>query len=49
MSSLAVRTSEPAHATPVRTIIYLVMDVHKDSITVAVLPASAKEPTRVER
>jgi transposase len=32
-----------------RSIIYLGMDVHKDSITVAVLPASAKVPTRVER
>jgi transposase len=29
--------------------IYLGMDVHKDSITVAVLPAGAAAPTRVER
>jgi hypothetical protein len=25
------------------------MDVHKDSITIAVLPAGAKTPTRLER
>src|SRR5829696_9075606 len=31
------------------SIIYLVMDVHKDSITIAVLPAAAKSPTRLER
>ena len=29
--------------------IYLGMDVHKDSITIAVLPASAKAPTRMDR
>jgi len=29
--------------------IYLGMDVHKDSITIAVLPAAAKTPTRMER
>ncbi|MCY7378689.1 MAG: transposase [Gemmatimonadaceae bacterium] len=51
MSSLAVRTSKPALATPTpaRTIIHLGMDVHKDSITIAVLPHGAKAPTRVER
>ena len=43
MSSLAV---VPVVA---RSIIYLGMDVHKDSITVAVLPATAKAPTRLER
>ncbi len=32
-----------------RSMIYLGMDVHKDSITIAVLPASAKTPTRLER
>ena len=43
MSSLAA-------AVPVaRTIIYLGMDVHKDSITIAILPEIAKAPTRVER
>jgi len=31
------------------SIIYLGMDVHKDSITIAVLPATAKTPTRLER
>ena len=35
--------------TAARSIIYLGMDVHKDSITIAVLPASAKTATRVER
>ena len=29
--------------------IYLGMDVHKDSITIAVLPQSAKTPTRLEK
>jgi hypothetical protein len=29
--------------------IYLGMDVHKDSITIAVLPASAKMPTRLDK
>lgn len=32
-----------------RSIIYLGMDVHKDSITIAVLPTEAKAPTRLER
>ena len=32
-----------------RSIIYLGMDVHKDSITIAVLPAAARTPTRLER
>src|SRR5215216_1120567 len=31
------------------SIIYVGMDVHKDSITIAVLPATAKSPTRLER
>ncbi|CAN5880930.1 hypothetical protein BH11GEM2_BH11GEM2_08380 [soil metagenome] len=50
MSSLAVRTSEltPATPMPARTIIYLGMDVHKDSITIAVLLGAAKAPTRLE-
>ncbi len=50
MSSLALRTAAPTPATPtpVRTIISLGMDVHKDSITIAVLPERAKAPTRVE-
>lgn len=43
MSSLAV---VPVAA---RSIIYLETDVHKDSITIAVLPAMAKAPTRLER
>src|SRR5450759_2452750 len=37
-------------ATPaIRPIIYLGMDVHKESITIAVLPAAAKTPTRIEK
>lgn len=32
-----------------RSIIYLGLDVHKDSITIALLPGSAKAPTRVDR
>ena len=43
-------SSSPAAAVPVaRSMIYLGMDVHKDSITIAVLPAAAKAPTRLER
>ena len=30
-------------------IIYVGMDGHKDSLTLAVIPASAKHPTRLER
>ena len=44
MSSLA-----PAVPLAARSIIYLGMDVHKDSITIAVLPQVAKAPTRLER
>lgn len=36
-------------STIVRPIIYLGLDVHKDSITIAMLPSGAKTPTRVER
>jgi transposase len=32
-----------------RSIIYLGMDVHKESITIAVLPAMAKTATRIDR
>jgi transposase len=38
-----------ASAAAVRPIIYLGMDVHKESITIAVLPVGAKSPTRLER
>lgn len=30
-------------------IIYLGLDVHKDSVTIAVLPADAKAPTRIDK
>lgn len=36
-------------AAAVRSIIYLGMDVHKESITIAVLPAAEKTATRVDR
>ena len=43
-------SSAAAAAVPVaRSMIYLGMDVHKDSITIAVLPQSAKTPTRMDR
>ena len=42
-------SSSPAPAPAVRPIIYLGMDVHKDSITIAVLPQAAKAPTRLDR
>ncbi len=32
-----------------RSIIYLGTDVHKESITIAVLPDGAKTPTRLDR
>jgi transposase len=40
-------SSSTAVAAP--TTIYLGLDVHKNSITIAVLPAGAKTPTRLER
>jgi hypothetical protein len=36
-------------AAAARSIIYLGMDVHKESISIAVLPAAAKAPTRLEQ
>src|SRR5450830_879844 len=47
MSSVAEVVPDVTPAT--RSIIYLGMDVHKESITIAVLPAAAKTPTRLER
>jgi transposase len=47
--SAAARSPVLASAPAVRSIIYLGMDVHKDSITVAVLPEGAKAPTRLEK
>jgi transposase len=44
-SSSAAAAAVPA----ARPIIYLGMDVHKESITIAVLPADAKTPIRVDR
>jgi len=32
-----------------RSILYLGMDVHEESVTIAVLPADAAAPTRMER
>lgn len=47
MSSLITAVAPDGAAA--RPIIYLGMDVHKDSITIAVLPAAAKTPTRLDR
>jgi len=44
MSSVAKSTAAAA-----RSIIYIGMDVHKESITIAVLPEGAKSPTRLDR
>ena len=44
-AALPVLASVPA----TRSIIYLGMDVHKESITIAVLPGGAKTPTRLDR
>lgn len=44
--TLGTAAPTPATPTPVRTIIHLGMNVHKNSITVAVLPEGAKAPTR---
>jgi hypothetical protein len=41
--------SSESTTVPARSIIYLGMDVHKESITIAVLPAGSKAPTRLER
>ena len=38
-----------SESTTARPIIHLGLDVHKDSITIAMLPGAAKVPTRVER
>ena len=38
-----------SQSAPTPSIIHLGMDVHKDSVTLAVLPIGAKVPTRVER
>jgi transposase len=38
-----------SQSAPARPIIYLGMDVHKESITIAVLPGEAKTPTRLDR
>ncbi len=49
MSSALAGKPEIAPAVRAPNTIYLGMDVHKDSITIAVLPAGAAAPTRVER
>ena len=42
-------SSAASQSTAARSIIFLGMDVHKESITIAVLPATATAATRVER
>ena len=36
-------------STAAAPIIYLGLDVHKDTVTIAVLPADAKAPTRIDQ
>src|SRR4051812_1958733 len=50
--SVALRGDQPMSSAPAvaaPSIIYLGLDVHKDSITIAVLPLGAKTPTHVDR
>jgi transposase len=49
MSSAAAALPVLASPPTARSIIYLGMDVHKESITIAVLPTGAKSPTRLDR
>ena len=51
MSSPAASPATSSAVVPpaTRPIIYLGLDVHKDSITIAVLPEAAKTPTRLDR
>jgi len=51
MSSVSSAAALPvlASMSTARPIIYLGMDVHKESFTIAVLPATAKAPTRLDR
>src|SRR5689334_15183767 len=51
MSSASAAAALPVLAStpPARSIIYLGMDVHKESITIAVLPTGVKSPTRLDR
>ena len=46
---MSSRTAAAPTVPAARSMIYLGMDVHKDSITIAVLPQSAKTPTRLEK
>ena len=41
--------SSPSESIATRSMIYLGMDVHKESITIAVLPAGEKTPIRLDR
>lgn len=36
-------------STAVAPILYIGLDVHKESITIAVLPSGAEKPTRIDR
>ncbi len=54
--SICRETRRPAHVivcefcrSAVHSIIYLGMDVHKESISIAVLPEGAKSPTRLDK
>lgn len=48
-SAVALLEAEPIATAIPRTIIHLGMDVHKDSITIAVLPDGSKVPDRIDR
>jgi transposase len=47
--SSSTAAAGPAAAAAARSIIYLGMDVHKESITIALLPEAAKTPSRLDR
>ena len=47
--TIAVPAPAPSSVPPAPGTIYLGLDVHKDSVTVAVLPAGAAAPTRVDK
>lgn len=49
MSSVATATPAATPTIPALPTIYLGLDVHKDSITIAVLPAGAPSPTHVDK
>ena len=49
MSSAVASLTAPSTSVRPRTMFFLGMDVHKDSLTIAVLPDGAKTPERLDR